>query len=303
MNYVRFLRTPSLLLCKISRLIKDKYYRRVLWSRIVLFLLSKSIARLEYIGIKDQEDRTLYHIRDKAITLHALALGYYHKREFNEILSYVKSLKALPNASVMIEVGANIGTTTLAAYRSEAFSRILAIEPDADNLRLLRANLVINDFAVQDVIQAAVSDEDKTLYLKVSEQNLGDHQCFKAEDQAPKNDLIATPAFRLDTILQQQGITAEEVSFVWVDTQGFEGFVLAGGTSILKRAQAVWVVEYWPAGLRRAGCEEIFYTLVAKHFTKAIDVRTKESYASQDFSTLDKRLAKEEDFTDLILLP
>ena len=65
--------------------------------------------------------------------------------------------------STFVDVGAHIGTTTVSALAHHGFERGVAIEPDPDNLRLLRANVALNGLDERaTVVAAAVSDAPGT---------------------------------------------------------------------------------------------------------------------------------------------
>ena len=46
---------------------------------------------------------------------------------------------------VFLDIGANIGTTSISAVTKWGASRVLAVEPEAENFRLLRCNVILND--------------------------------------------------------------------------------------------------------------------------------------------------------------
>jgi FkbM family methyltransferase len=55
----------------------------------------------------------------------------------------------------IVDVGAHIGTTTVPALTRHGFARAVAIEPDPDNVRLLRANIALNGLTEQVTVVAA----------------------------------------------------------------------------------------------------------------------------------------------------
>jgi len=46
---------------------------------------------------------------------------------------------------MFVDVGANIGTTSIPAVLSEGFASAVAIEPEPENVRVLRLNVLLND--------------------------------------------------------------------------------------------------------------------------------------------------------------
>ena len=45
---------------------------------------------------------------------------------------------------------------------------------------------------------------------------------------------------------------------IWMDTQGFEGYVLKGANNLLKFRMPM-VLEFWPYGLKRSGCYDLLF--------------------------------------------
>ena len=62
----------------------------------------------------------------------------------------------------VLDVGANIGTVAVSLLVRHGVERIVAVEPDAENVRMLRANLALN--GVQDRVEIhelALSDSGR----------------------------------------------------------------------------------------------------------------------------------------------
>lgn len=141
------------------------------------------------------------------------------------------------NGKLMVEVGANIGTTTLQAARLGA--RVLAFEPEPWNYRLLRANMAVNDVDAQvETVKAGCSSENRPARMSKSAVNSGDHRVDDSGDTAI--DLLT-----LDSELARRSITPESVGLLWTDTQGHEPDVLAGASTLLT-ARVPLVMEFWP---------------------------------------------------------
>jgi FkbM family methyltransferase len=72
----------------------------------------------------------------------------------------------LTEPAVIVDVGAHIGTTTIPALTRHGFARAVAVEPDPDNIRLLRVNVALNGLHERvRVIQAAVADTPRKQML------------------------------------------------------------------------------------------------------------------------------------------
>ncbi len=148
----------------------------------------------------------------------------------------------------VIDVGANIGAVALhAARRVGRAGRVLAIEPAADNVRVLRANVSRSQLSQVTIIEAAAGSrrEARTLYVRgeVSAVN-----SFYAESvYASVTAETTVPVVPLDELWSGR------VALVKIDVEGAELDVLAGVTRMLRQAGLTLTVEWHPLLQRAAG--------------------------------------------------
>src|SRR5207244_2631018 len=118
--------------------------------------------------------------------------------------------------------------------RRHGFASAVAIEPAADNVRLLRMNLVLND--VDDrvrVVASAVSDTVGTATLALAAGNSGDHRLNMARTRREQVEVACTT---LDRLVADGELDPGRTGLVWMDTQGHEGAILrAAGTLLAGR--------------------------------------------------------------------
>jgi FkbM family methyltransferase len=176
-----------------------------------------------------------------------------------------------------VDVGANIGTSTIPAITVLGASHAIAVEPARTNLRLLRANVAANGLNHRvTIVERALSDRTGTLRLETGPDNSGDYRIRLTDDPGAVGEAgwvtetVATSTF--DELLDEQGARLDDVGLVWMDTQGHEAHVLAGAETLLESSVPV-IAEYWPYGLRRAGALERLHTIVSTQYRAVIDVR------------------------------
>lgn len=207
-----------------------------------------------------------------------------------------------------VDVGANIGNTSLPAVALWGAARAIAVEPETENYKLLRCNAIIN--GLEDAIvavQAAVTNAPGVVSLELSPDNFGDHRVRMTDKPGDLGEegwpFIEVPALRLDDLLAAENVSAAEVGLLWLDTQGHEGQVLDSATSLLAQGVPA-VIEFWPYGLRRSGGLELLRQSVFQNFEHIIDVRSGDHMRRKDvFDSLVQRYDRPQDYTDLILLP
>lgn len=159
--------------------------------------------------------------------------------------------------SVFVDVGANIGTTTVPALARHGFGRALAFEPEPENVPLLRANVALNGLDERVVVvPAAVSEAPgRSSFGRGTHTRRG--RRAGAGGLARRGDeRVEVDVVTLDESLATHAIAPEEVGLVWIDVQGHEGHVLAGAARLLAARPPV-VVALRPRKLAKAGGREL----------------------------------------------
>lgn len=215
----------------------------------------------------------------------------------------------------LLDLGANIGTTTLTATACFGAEGSYAFEPDPVNFRNLSVNVAANGLGERvTTFELALSDSAGTVAFERSDWNAGDHRVRSeagatgdAFDEAGR-ELIEVRAAPLDELVEAGEVDLDQVGAVWVDVQGHEGQVLAGAQSLLDRAIPM-VIEYWPYGLRQAGGHERFHELLGAAYDGWVDLGGPEGRPGtrvqplEEVRALDATLTGPDDHSDLLLLP
>ena len=175
------------------------------------------------------------------------------------------------DSRTFIDVGANIGTTTVSALLEQEFGRGVALEPEDVNFVTLRVNLLLN--GVEDrvtAVQIAASDHVGTLPLVVDRTQGGKH--WVATDDAAReralvtDEIVEIPITTLDELARQGVYDPDQVGLLWIDAQGHEGHILEGATSLLSRGTPI-VVEWDPAMLDKVGDRGRIERVAAESYT------------------------------------
>jgi FkbM family methyltransferase len=243
---------------------------------------------------------------DHAVGCQVYIDGHFGRDEFRRALQLVADAGLFRRARpLFVDVGANIGTHTLYALKSGRFGRVISIEPEPGNFELLRRNRLLNGFAAADAYNVALSNVRGTGRLVLSARNFGDHRVLR---DAHGMQAAATAEIELidfGTLIQLARLDCEAATMFWIDTQGHEYEVLTGIPAALLRANP-FVIEYWPAQLRRNGTLEALDGLlarVAKRFIVLQDGRQLQSAA--EISALAAELMRDKfgrDQVDLLCL-
>jgi FkbM family methyltransferase len=234
--------------------------------------------------------------------------GDYERLYMEAAVEYLRSLQANGELGpVFVDVGANIGISTLDALLHFGFQEAICFEPDSRNFRLLRLNILLND--LEDRVTAhhlALSDSDGQGVMERDEGNFGNSHLVASEAPAgSERETVATR--RLDSLIEDGSLNLDRIGLLWIDAQGHDPFVLAGAKSALQAGVPV-VVEYWPKALSAGGAFELFENLVAEHYSSVIDLKRlcegagdRGVLAGKDIGSLRARYEGAE-FTDLLLV-
>ena len=165
-----------------------------------------------------------------------------------------------------IDVGANIGYfACLMSHLAGLTGKVLAIEPEPQNLKLLEQNISINDLNNVVIHPCALGARKGSALLGLyKSSNRGRHSILETEAKSR----IKVPVRTLDDIAGDSGKHIESWSLVKIDVEGYEGFVIEGAKHTLSRIETL-VMEFSPALFRKVGGDPAatFHTL-ASHFPR-----------------------------------
>jgi len=221
-------------------------------------------------------------------------------------LQRVLSLLGEQRLTLLLDIGANIGTICIPAITRGLFEKAIAIEPEPLNFSLLRTNVELNRIATRITTHnlALGEADDQTLLFDLSASNFGDHRVRLSQDKADTGgETIQVPSQTLDRIVEGTDLSS---ALLWMDTQGFEGHVLAGATRTLKSRPPL-VIEFWPGALARTGgMDRLKAALAQAGYATFFDLEQPDAVA-RPFTTraideLAAELGWEERQTDLLLL-
>lgn len=234
------------------------------WRRWRLFDEISERSNLSLFCVGSSSEHYVINCRDKHISRELFLGG--EQRDFQKLLSSIDIIAQKGRRpTVLVDVGANLGSICIPAVARGHFARAIAIEPHPLNCRLLRANAALN--GVQDRIaifeMAAGAQPEEALELELSTDNWGDHRIAigsNTQSQSSSScERIQVQSKRLDDILSLPDVGE---ALLWIDVQGFEGHVLRGARALLE-SKTPLCIEFWPYALERSGSIEPLLESVA----------------------------------------
>ena len=148
----------------------------------------------------------------------------------NEIMEHFNP----KSGDIVVDVGAHIGLYSLiAAKRVGPGGKVIAIEPDPENFKILRKNILLNRSKNIEALECAAYSAREKLKLFLPELEQG-RTIFNTvmQDRAKTSiNFLEVEANTLDNILESKNIT--EVNWIKIDVEGAELEVLKGAVNTL----------------------------------------------------------------------
>jgi len=164
------------------------------------------------------------------------------------LVDLLRTREVISNGT-MLDIGANVGLTSVTRAVLGDVDVVYAAEPAPDNFACLVRTILDN--GLRGVVlpdHVAISDHDGSATLRLS-GSIGGHALIAGATG------IEVPTMRLDTWVRMLRIDVDAVRYVKIDTQGHEAHVFAGAPELLARPGVVWELEFSPRHLQKAGRE------------------------------------------------
>jgi FkbM family methyltransferase len=226
-----------------------------------------------YAGLSDDGRIFLFNTKDETIFGHSFIHGDFWAYGIKDFFRLAQ--KFYPKRrGIFFDIGGNVGTTSIKAADMPGVEKVIAFEPGLENYRVFRASLALNGIEDDKIklVNAGLSNKPGKMELEICENNFGDCRIRtdnahnvpnRLSEQERKTQPVTVTS--LDEYVKENGITPDDIGFVWIDTQGFEGFVLDGAKVITQNDIPV-VMEFWPYGMKRSGCLELLLAVLKDNY-------------------------------------
>ena len=143
----------------------------------------------------------------------------------------------------VIDVGANLGYYSLLASSLVGPSgRVVALEPNSENCRLLLSSLRLNDITNVQLLPVAADRATGWAYYST---HVGSNGGLIDDGELLSHPGTVVPTFRLDDLVEGP------VGFLKMDVEGAEGRVVEGATQLIARDRPIVTTELKEEMLRR----------------------------------------------------
>lgn len=158
-------------------------------------------------------------------------------------------LKLLPEGSLVIDIGANIGIMSILFAKKLKNSEVFAFEPIPVNSSVLKK--LMNFFKLKNIklFEFALGNENGKIRMlmpvikSVKMQGLSHviHESISSNDEGETFEAIIK---RLDDI-EEVKKTSLKISGIKIDVENFESFVVEGSVETIKKHKPVIYIELW----------------------------------------------------------
>jgi len=180
----------------------------------------------------------------------------------------------IDETSSVLVVGSHIGS--LVVPISKLCKRVVAVEANPNNYRLLETNIKLNDATNVELHHVAASGKEEMIRFQMNTVNSGGSKRVPVHNRYiytyDNPEIIEVQAYALDAYLDDHAF-----DLVLIDIEGSEYFAMQGMTSILGQTKTL-IVEFLPHHITNVAGVTLddFLAQVPEHFTK-LTVPTKDA--------------------------
>ena len=206
----------------------------------------------------------------------------YFSNEQKALDAFISRLKP---TDTLIDIGANIGYTTLLFSKKCCEGKVISIEPSKELYETVKKHLSLNGINNATCLNIGLGEKEKTVNLyKVSETNTGMNRIF--EDSEAPFDSESIIIKTLDEVVLEEKI--ELIDAIKIDVEGYEYKVLKGAVNILKTKQPMLLIEVDDHNLReqQSSPAEIFKLLFELNYSVYEAGNMRKIEMSHDYSDI-----------------
>lgn len=179
-----------------------------------------------------------WEFNQRLFKIHGHDDRYFHGLDKYTDYNYGRFLEAYikNDGSTVLDVGANIGVTSIIAATALPRCSVMAFEPGEQNYRFLQKNISANHLSGIEAIRCAVGDRNLD-HVGFAENSAWG--CIDPNRSAHSED---PPCITIDSYLQGQS-NLGSISAIKVDVEGFELNVLKGAKNTIRSHSPLFYLE------------------------------------------------------------
>lgn len=242
---------------KINNFIGSFVYRfisklNIFFGKIMTYIDRKIEQRKneKWSNLFQGSDKIVFSIKDLKLNLYKdsiLSRFIYDGFEKEEV-DFV--LKTLNEDDIFIDIGSNIGLFSILASRKVGDKgQVICFEPAPKTYERLLENVELNQLKNIKAINLGLSDSEGELKFYYSDSGFDAWNSFAPDYRLKKSMVVKTST--LDKELGE--INKSQVKLVKIDVEGWEKFVIKGGTLFFQNYSPIVIVEFTEENTFNAG--------------------------------------------------
>lgn len=170
-----------------------------------------------------------------------------------------------------LDIGANIGTTSIYVKKKiNPDLRIIGFEAGKSNYNLFRINCILNQVEDIKVEWLGLSDSNTRKKYRYVAENSGGSGIVGDDAEGPEIRIIEM--MKLDDYLEENHISAEQIDYIWMDTEGYESEIIGGGFLTLQAKKIPLLQEFNPINYIRRKVLESYCQKIETIYDNFLDV-------------------------------
>jgi FkbM family methyltransferase len=172
-------------------------------------------------------------------------------------------MKRIPANSVMLDLGANIGSVVIPIGKKRKDLKVICVEASPWVFDYLKKNVELNGLTNIELLNRAILDtDDQAIDFFAPTEKFGKGSLTPHYT----NTSVKVSTIRIDSLLKEKNIS--KVGIIKIDIQGFEYHAFKGGSQLLRSVDApdiLFEFEHWAEG-QAAGLEAGFAQNLLKEY-------------------------------------
>lgn len=196
----------------------------------------------------------------------------YSYDEIDAFLDLSDKFYNINKEGYFFDCGCNILTTSIYVLNRNKKLKAIGFEPVKRTWKIAKANAALNNMEERiTIVNTALSDYKGISQIKCSQYSCGG--AYIVGSDINDNNLEEIGTISLDEWIVENKFDINKISYLWIDTEGYEGYVIRGMMKFLKQKKIPMYLEYYTDFLIRSGCKEILLDCLENVYSKYIIVK------------------------------
>ena len=150
----------------------------------------------------------------------------------------IKKYFEIPSDGVFIDIGANNGKYSIMLGNKYINSKIIAIEPEPNNINFLKKNIELNNLKNIEVIEKGIYSDNKNMNFYIVKNNQ-EHSLDKNWRNVNKSINIRT--ITIDNLMKE--LKLKKVDLIKIDIEGVELHAIKGALKTIEKYKPKIIIE------------------------------------------------------------